>query len=264
MKIKFTAFLIAGFCSPLFMYSQKSDMASFDKLVYVSKTDSLPYRLLKPPGVSEQKKYPLIIFFHGAGERGRDNEAQLKHVMPLFLEPKNRDQFPCFVVAPQCPEKLWWAEYNGRGTDLKQRDQPARPMKLFMELFDRLVSELPVDTTRIYVIGLSMGGYGTWDLISRFPNRFAAAVPICGAGDTRSAPRIRHIPIWAFHGALDKVVVPAQSRVMIKALQQSGGLPGYTEYPDVEHNSWDFAVKEPFLLKWLFAQQRVSKSKSVD
>jgi predicted peptidase len=134
-------------------------------------------------------------------------------------------------------------------------------MAMVIELIAKIEKEFPIDRSRIYVTGLSMGGYGTWDLIARFPHRFAAAVPVCGGGDPETASQIKHIPLWAFHGALDNVVPPGQSRVMVRALQDAGGTPGYTEYPDVKHDSWVYAFREPHLLPWLFNQHLGEKSK---
>ena len=132
---------------------------------------------------------------------------------------------------------------------------PTRPMQLFIQLLDKVLKEYPIDPARIYVTGVSMGGFGTWDLLARFPTRFAAAVPICGGGDESTAAKIKHVPIWAFHGALDHTVPPEKSRSMIQALQRAGGLPGYTEYPDIEHNSWVWAYRDPHLMVWLFKQK---------
>jgi predicted peptidase len=117
------------------------------------------------------------------------------------------------------------------------------------------MKEYPVDPSRIYITGVSMGGFGTWDLLARLPGKFAAAIPICGGGDEQTALKIKHIPLWVFHGAKDDIVSPKQSRTMIKALQDAGGAPGYTEYPDIEHSSWVQAYREPHLLPWLFKQK---------
>jgi predicted peptidase len=191
---------------------------------------------------------------HGAGERGNDNEVQINHIKELFLDPDNRSRHACYVIAPQCPQKTMWATHHREGNRLIMKDKPTTPMQLLIELISKIEKEFPVDRSRIYITGLSMGGYGTWDLIARFPNRFAAAIPICGGGDTKTAETIKQIPLWAFHGALDGVVPPNQSRAMIKATQDAGGKPGYTEYPGVEHDSWVYAYREPYLLPWLFDQ----------
>lgn len=246
-----SCFLILSFMAE----AQSSDL--FDKLVFNDNNNPLPYRLLKPvnPGVKE--KFPLVIFLHGAGERGNDNEAQLKHITDLFLDLRNRGKYPCYVLAPQCPKDLWWAEYRGK-TGIAP--EPTKPMAMVINLIEKILEEYPVDPSRIYVTGVSMGGFGTWDLLGRFPNKFAAAIPICGGGDESTATAIKHVPIWAFHGAKDDVVPPDRSRSMIRALQKAGGLPGYTEYPDIAHASWVPAYQEPHLLPWLF-KQKLSNNK---
>ncbi len=231
-------------------------MALFDKLVFSSGKDSLPYRLLKPVNPGALDKFPLFIFLHGAGERGNDNEAQIKHIRDLVLDSKYRGKYPCYVVAPQCPKGEWWAGHSKDGVMLTE---PTMPMKLLIELIDKVSTEFPIDKDRIYISGVSMGGFGTWYLLARYPSKFAAAVPVCGGGDPKSAPRIKNIPVWAFHGALDEVVPPKRSRQMISALQGEGGKPGYTEYPDVAHNSWVQAYQEPHLFPWLFEQKRSEK-----
>lgn len=242
-------------------FAQKNTLPLFDKLLYVSGKDSLPYRLLKPAGMPAKKDFPLVIFLHGAGERGNDNEVQIKHVSTLFSDAENRRRFPCFVVAPQCPENKSWASHDRGENGPVMRAKPNLPMALLIQLIDEIERDFPIDRSRIYVTGLSMGGFGTWDLIARFPDRFAAAVPICGGGDRRTAQEIKHVPLWAFHGALDNVVPPRYSRAMIRALQEAGGVPGYTEYPDVGHDSWTYAYQDPHLLTWLFDQYLGKKPK---
>lgn len=257
---KLILLLLMLFSRPVF--AQNETATAFDKLLYVSQKDTLPYRLLKPEHTDTKKTFPLVIFLHGAGERGQDNTVHIKHIAGLFLDKGNRNQYPCYVLAPQCPEGTMWAAHNREGSRLVMRQEPTQTMAMLIELIREIENEFPIDRSRIYVTGLSMGGYGTWDLIGRFPERFAAAVPICGGGDPQIAPAIRHMPIWAFHGALDKVVVPRHSRVMIKALQDAGGAPGFTEYPDVGHNSWDNAYNDPHLLPWMFNQYLDKKSEA--
>ena len=231
----------------------------FDKLLYINENDTLPYRLLKPESSGTQK-LPLVIFLHGAGERGIDNEAQIKHIAAVFGNRDNRKNYPCYVLAPQCPENLWWAAHDRNGNKQAIRANPTRPMELVIKLIAEMEKFSAVDPTRIYVTGLSMGGYGTWDLLARFPNRFAAAVPVCGGGVPETAAAFSHVPIWAFHGALDRVVPPRQSRMMVTALQDAGGSPGYTEYPDTGHDSWTLAYADPYLLPWMFGKQLGKKS----
>lgn len=235
-------------------FPQSGSNNGFDKLVYVSAVGSLPYRLLKPERLDPERKYPLVIFLHGAGERGEDNDVHIRHIAPAFLEAENRTRFPCFVLAPQCPTGIMWASHDREGSRLTIRNTPSAPMQLVLSLLAEVENSFPIDPSRVYLTGLSMGGFGTWDLLARFPRRFAAAVPICGGGDLTTASDFKDVPIWAFHGALDKVVAPGNSRTMIRALQEAGGNPGYTEYPDVGHNSWSNAYSDSHLLPWLFQQ----------
>jgi predicted peptidase len=362
----------------------------------------LNYRLYKPKDYDANRKYPLILFLHGAGERGNNNTAQVRDALHWAREEVQKEN-PCFIVAPQCPgaremfqlygtrkefeqgfadyEKSAgeWKSYSlplgklprgeksflslvnasdkkvaARGEfrnirvheegspatpiDLRKLDfshrqgngkltvsedgttvtlegdlrakapfaytvtpgtviefdfrstqeglahaisldeddffdyrwanmdwsaktgsaakSPSTPMRLALETLAGLKKEFSVDENRLYLTGLSMGGYGTWDLIARHPKMFAAAVPVCGGADEATAPVIKDIPIWCFHGGADPVVPTDRSRNMIKALQAAGGEPKYTEYPGVGHNSWDKAYSEPELPKWLFSQKR--------
>jgi predicted peptidase len=216
----------------------------------------LPYRLLKPMAVDGTKKYPLVVFLHGAGERGDDDEKQLVHGVPEFLKKENREQYPCFLAAPQCPEGQKWVDVDWGADANPQPKEPSEPMRLVLELVDSLQKDYPIDAKRIYITGLSMGGFGTWDAIARKPEQFAAAVPICGGGDEATASKIAKIPIWVFHGGKDNVVKPSRSRNMIEALKKAGGEPKYTEYPDEGHASWVPAYKDAEMMKWLFAQRR--------
>ena len=145
--------------------------------------------------------YPVLIFLHGAGERGADNSAQLKHGKDFLLRAANEQQ--CFVIAPQCPRSKRWTEVDWFAATHKMPEQPSDPMGLLLEMLDKMQKQYPLDTQRFYVMGLSMGGYGTWDLLQRCPGKFAAAVPICGGGDETGAAEIVKTSVWAFHGDKD-------------------------------------------------------------
>lgn len=216
----------------------------------------LPYRLLAPAKVGRRVRLPLVLFLHGAGERGSDNTAPLAHVVRLFCTPENRRRYPCYVVAPQCASDEKWTNVDWFAPRHALPPVPSRAMTLVLKLVADLQARLPVDPCRFYVTGLSMGGYGTWDLCSRQPELAAAAIPICGGGDEKQARRLAALPIWVFHGAKDSVVPPPRSRNMVKALRAAGGNPRYTEFPDADHNSWDPAIADPEFLPWLFAQRR--------
>jgi predicted peptidase len=224
---------------------------------------TLPYRLLSPEHADAGKRYPLVIFLHGAGERGTDNEAQIKNCARDFAKPDVRAKFPCFVLAPQCPGDRKWCEvdWGDPKPHLTPKD-PSVPMGLLLGLLPQVMKELPIDPSRVYVTGLSMGGFGTWDLITRLPNVFAAAAPICGGGDVTAAPALAKLPIWIFHGGNDGVVKTVRSQLMIEALKQAGStVAKYSEYPGVGHDSWGRAFAEPEFFTWLFAQQRGDSKK---
>jgi predicted peptidase len=216
----------------------------------------LRYRLMEPQNYDPQKKYPLVLFLHGAGERGDDNVIQLVHGMNDFAKDENREKYPCFVVAPQCPKGQQWVNVPWSDDAHTQPEKPSDPLQDTFDLLQALRKEFSIDSQRLYVTGLSMGGFGTWDLIQRHPDLFAAAAPICGGGDEKQAARLAKLPIWAFHGDQDTVVKPARSRNMIAAIKAAGGEPRHTEYPGVGHNSWAPAYSDPKLLEWLFAQRR--------
>jgi predicted peptidase len=229
---------------------------ALEKHVFADGANKLPYRLLKPVKVEEDMKYPLVIFLHGAGERGSDNEKQLVHGVPRFASVENRQKHPCFLIAPQCPEGKKWVEVDWSADTHTQPKDPGEVGRLTLALIEKAMKDLPVDPKRVYLTGLSMGGYGTWDFVARRPELFAAAAPVCGGADEATATKIKDIPIWAFHGAKDTAVKPARSRNIIAALKKAGGQPKYTEYPNVGHNSWDNAYSDPEFFKWLFAQKR--------
>lgn len=223
--------------------------------------ESIPYRLLKPQDYDSDRLYPLVLFFHGYGESGSDNKQQLRHSVGVFGAAQK--VHPCFVVVPQCPKKgpaeRWgWADMHPR--DLLMGKRPPKEMgkalSQTLELLRSLQREYPVDPNRLYVTGISMGGFGTWDLIARKPTMFAAAVPVCGGGDPRAAKELIRTPVWAFHGAEDRVVIPDFSRRTIEAMRKAGGSPKYTEFPGVGHNAWDPAFATPELLPWIFSQAR--------
>jgi len=226
----------------------------------------LPYRLLKPDtaGLGEHdrgpappaRRDPLILYLHGAGDRGTDNTLQLLYATEILARPDYRRNYPCYVVAPQCPPDCRWVEVDW---GLPSHDMPATPsvpLGLALRLVDRLATELPVDRRRLYVTGLSMGGYGAWDAVQRRPEQFAAAVPICGGGDPALAPKLKHLPIWAFHGDRDPEVPVGRTIGMIEALRRAGGKPQMTIYPGVEHDSWTRTYENPEVWAWLFRQKQ--------
>jgi len=235
--------------------AEREDDAAFESHVFpAADGTALPYRLLVPgDGGDPSRKRPLLVFLHGRGERGTDNQAQLLHGKAFMLAAAT--QHGCFVLAPQCPADAIWPGHDWR----KQKTlspEPSAPMRRVVALIDWIEKHRPIDRDRVYVMGLSMGGFGTWDVVLRYPDRFAAAVPICGGGVPTLARRIVKLPLWVFHGAADPVVPVEHSREMVAALRAAGGQPRYTEYAGVGHDSWNRALAEPELLAWLLRQRR--------
>jgi predicted peptidase len=226
----------------------------FEPQIY-RKGSSLPYRLFKPEKYDSKQKYPLVLFLHGGAGIGSDNRRQFNggnEVPPKALtSPENQTKYPCFIVAPQCAPHEGWVRLDRR---------LAPPLLLTLDIMSSLQKEFSIDRDRIYVIGLSMGGGAVWDLVAQHPKMFAAAVPICSAGDPGKAPPLVHLPIWCFHGEADPLIPVQYARTMIAALRKAGGHPKYTEYPGVGHNSYVNAFQDPGLIPWLFEQKRSSKT----
>ena len=218
---------------------------------------NLLYRLLKPEKVEKDKKYPLVIFLHGAGERGKDNVAQLVH-MDDFASREVMQKFPCFVFAPQCPKNKFWVNTDWRDARHQMSDEPNAVMKRVVGVLDQLIDEYPIDTDRIYVTGLSMGGFGAWEMISRYPDRFAAAAPICGGGDSskKVVQAIKDIPIYVVHGDSDRAVMPKRSVDMVEALRSAGGKPIFKMLENTGHNSWTPTYSDPGFYEWMFKQKK--------
>lgn len=222
----------------------------FEARTFTASGHTLRYRLAQPLGYDARTNYPLVLFLHGAAGLGDDNIRQFNggnEVVPRALTMDDAQRkFPCFVLAPQCPRGSSWTGFGA----------PSPMIRATLAALESLKQEFRVNSRRIYVVGVSMGGGGVWDTITRFPTTFAAAVPICGVGDTSIASKVVGLPIWCFHGADDHTVPVEYARKMIAALRKAGGNPRYTEYPGVGHDSYRNAFKEPDLLPWLFAQQR--------
>jgi predicted peptidase len=219
--------------------------------------DTLKYRMLGPD-YNISRKYPLLIFLHGSGERGNDNEAQLLWSVTNFASDQEMAKHPAYIIAPQCPPDLEWENVteNEKTREIWLKPEPSKPMELVIELIQQMLKTLPIDTSRIYITGLSMGGYGTWDAIERYPNLFAAAVPVCGGGDPSKAALIAKMPVWIFHGAEDPGVNTLYSLDMAEALYKAGGRPGLTIYPGTGHFAWLAAYTDQNMIDWLFSQHK--------
>ena len=189
-------------------------------------------------GADPGQKWPLILFLHGRGETGRSLNQIKAHGIPKKVE--QQPGFPFITVSPQCPYDLCWFSV----------------LPTLNALLDEVVATYAVDTRRIYLTGLSMGGYGAWALASLYPGRFAAVVPICGGGEPAAVCCLKDVPVWAFHGALDELVLPGESQRMVDALKACGGNVRLTLYPDLGHDSWTRTYDDPALYQWLLQQRK--------
>ena len=246
------------FISYAYVNSIFAQPSRFEKNKFINdKGDTLNYRSLYPD-YNPSRKYPLVIFLHGSGERGNDNESQLKWGVMKFATDQAMSMYPAIVIAPQCPANQKWSNFKSKDNSREMQLQatPSKPMELLYQLIQQLIKTSSVDTNRIYITGLSMGGYGTFDAISRYPHLFAAAVPVCGGGDTSKAALIAHIPIWIFHGSEDAVVNPLFSVDMLSALINVHAHPGFTMLPETGHFSWIAAYNDPLMIEWMFRQHK--------
>jgi len=240
------------------------DLSLYEKNEYInSNGDTLLYRILLPPNYVNDQNYPLILFLHGAGERGDDNERQLTHGADLFLE--NRDNFPAIVVFPQCPEDKYWIdlsirnELQGEGDpDFSQSiHSPSEVLSVVNELVEDIISKKNVDHRQIYIMGLSMGSFGTFETLGRWPDKYAAAVAICGGGNLELAKNYAdNTSLWITHGTQDDVVPPVLSRRIFAKLRELGADVKYTEFENANHNAWDPTFALPELLPWLFSKTK--------
>jgi predicted peptidase len=240
------------------------DLSSFESKQFIIGSDTLNYRILYPQKYKKNRAYPLVMFLHGAGERGNDNVAQLTHGASLFLKPTNRKYFQGIVIFPQCPKDKSWSKFkvvNNRWAGIDSEGEAPITQQLVKALMDSLVNNRHVNERRVYLGGLSMGAFGSYDLLRRYPDFFAAAFPICGVADIPLlVQQAKEVPMWIFHGEKDAVVPPEPNRELYKALMTAGATDvTYSEYPGVGHNSWDNAFAEPKLLPWLFSHKKKIK-----
>jgi predicted peptidase len=240
--------LLAGLWSATFVFAQDpqaGQQVAAKTTVMVKNGDQeeaveLRYFLFLPQGhgSAEKKdaKWPLMLFLHGAGERGDDNlDLVKKHGPPKLVDEKK--DFPFITLSPQCPTGKFW--------------NPRQMAKLV----DHVANTYSADPQRLYVTGLSMGGFGTWSLLAEYPGKFAAAIPICGGGDPATAEKMKGTPIWVFHGAKDTAVSLSRSEAMVEALKKVEGNVKFTIYPDAGHDSWTETYSNPEVYKWLLEQK---------
>ncbi|MEH2221051.1 MAG: prolyl oligopeptidase family serine peptidase [Nostoc sp.] len=211
---------------------------------HVTSTDSYNYLLFLPDGLHpdgdrneiQQPLLPTILFLHGAGQRGSDLDDVRKHGVAKVVE--QQSDFPFIVISPQCPRREYWN------------------IERLSTLLDEVIASCAVDPDRVYLTGLSMGGYGTWHLAAAQPERFAAIAPICGGGNPQAAGKLKNLPVWAFHGAKDNVVPLSESEIMVSALKVHDGNVKFTVYPEANHDSWTQTYNNPELYEWFLQNWR--------
>ena len=241
------------------MNGQSAFKGAYDKKEFqASDGSSLLYNIYIPDGLEAGVRLPLFIFLHGSGERGSDNQSQLKHVAHRFDQEDFQSKFPSIVIVPQCPSGGYWAPIDRSHGDWRPSVAlgPMPSMERLIELLEVMRDYPQVDLNRIYLAGLSMGGFGTYDLLSRHANWFAGAVGICAGADLSRVENFKHVPLQIFHGTKDKVVPVDLSRTLFDKLRDLGSAVEYTEYPDGDHFVWDQAFEGEKVLKWLFSQDK--------
>lgn len=256
--------IIIGFLLVFQATTVLSQQELFERHLFTQGENSLPYRIMFPENFDSTLNYPVLFFLHGAGERGKDNESQLVHGKDFFSSDAVREDFPAVMIFPQCPKEDYWAKvefsYNSEGKRIfgyRPELEPTQAMRLFMLLVDSISSIAWADKSRFYIGGLSMGGMGTFEILYRKPDVFAAAFPICGGGIPKTAESYaKNVNLWIFHGELDDVVPVELSQGMYDAAKKAGGNPRLTIYPDVNHNAWDNVFLEEELMPWLFSNKK--------
>ena len=237
-------------CVPLSASASVNVYSDSKAEFFVNGEDILLYRLVLPEDYNSNNTYPLILFLHGAGERGSDNTKQLNNCVQNIANSAPN----AIIVAPQCTEGNQWVDTPWSNVSYSTDTvAESNELQMVMMLLEKLKKEYSVDKDRIYVSGISMGGFGTWDLITRHPNTFAAAIPVCGGADSSKAEVVKNIPIYTFHGESDWDVPVAGTRAMVEAIKTAGGNKiTYTEYAGRGHNIWDDAFATTGLFDNLF------------
>lgn len=281
MKIFFTIILLS---ISTFIYSQEIDlMNKFESYIHAMDTTTIPYRFFAPENISDEK-IPLVIALHGAGERGDDNQKHIQYhsLATVWVDSINQQEHSCFVVAPQCPKENKWVDINWGSNSYDFRSTPiSNELAAVNDLIDSLIAQHPIDKNRIYITGLSMGGFGSWYLLMNNPNRFAAALIFSGAADPEMACDIKEIPIWNFHGDIDSAVPVLGSRNMVRAISNCGkevlliadpnnksfwdseykatrilsSTHIYTEYKDKGHVIWSESYNNWHVREWMFSKR---------
>jgi len=280
--IKIKIFILLWLSGTLHVLAQDENSIAkkFEKRSHTFKNTTLPYRIFVPEDYDSNKSYPLILCLHGAGERGIDNEIPItKHSLAVsWANPEIQKKYPSIIVVPQCPKKMKWSYVDwGKGSYKIDTIPIGNEMLTVVDLLDTILQKFNIDEKRQYVTGLSMGGYATWDIITRYSRRFAAAIPMSGAGDPTKAWLFENLPIWSFHNTNDQIVPVQGSREMVEAMENSGikvvktiDMPEkklnkqlkkkeihlYTESPEGNHGPWEIWYYNSNLHDWLFLQSK--------
>ncbi|MFT4533946.1 MAG: putative peptidase [Saprospiraceae bacterium] len=257
--------LLYSSCNRRNSVMKNNQTGKYLKKVFNAPSGNLNYRIFYPENFDPLKKYPLLLFMHGAGERGIDNEAQLIHGGDLIANGMNKHN--AIAILPQCPKEDYWVKLdedktnnNGeKNFDIDVESGPSEALGRVIELINKMKVDNYIDKRKIYVGGLSMGGMATFDLLWRMPNTFAAAMPICGAGSPAKARYMKSVPMRIFHGEDDSVVPVQKSKQMQDAIEVAGGNPEVFYYPGVNHDSWTSAFAEKDFLSWLFGNELSTK-----
>jgi predicted peptidase len=241
------------------------ELSAYEAHRYSTPGLNMVYRLLRPLDPDSGRRYPLLIFLHGAASKGFDNEAQLGAGGAFFLRDSIRQRYPAYVLFPQCPPLDSWAEFQVL-TDTATgkfkgvfpfKKQPTEASAVLMQLVDSLLAGGTIDPARVYIAGISQGGMGVLDLLARYPQRFAAGLSFCGAGKATTARNFAHSSaLWLFHGNADDVVPVSYSRDYYRRLKKEGADVRYSEYEGVGHACWIQGFREPELMAWLFGKRR--------
>lgn len=256
-------FFITILTSILFIATYAQTNNNFIKDKFIAKGDTLPLRILYPQNFDATKKYPVILFLHGSGERGNDNKKQLVHGGKMFLEDNFRENYPAVVIFPQCANDSYWAnvkifsnEKSNEKFDFKTSGRPTKAMQLLTKYVNELQKLSYLDEDRFYIGGLSMGGMGTYELLRRETKTFAAAFIICGGDNINNVKKYYKVPLWIFHGEKDDVVNSQYANDIAKELEKRNAAYKLTIYPNTNHNSWDMAFAEKDLMPWLFSHKK--------
>lgn len=229
--------------------------------------DGKPYlfKLMEPENVAADRKFPLVVFLHGAGERGADNSIHLKFFPLDLATPEMRTKYPCYVLAPQCEANKQWVDAPWADKVAKpMAPEPSEMMKCAIAAIVQTMKLPNVDLKRVYLTGISMGGYGSWELAMRHPEWFAAVAPICGGGDESKVAVLKPVPIWTFHGTADQAIPIERTQRLVDALTSAGGNVKFTKLEGVGHNVWDHAYDpKAGMLDWMFAQKNRNQARSL-